>query len=143
MRHNIYRLLEHFSRRCVLHRDEVKNDLPALRKLVRKGLVQKVIRNGRVFYELTEKALPLLDHFRKMLLERLALRSFLEQRSSAFPLLREDIRYLDEKSPEAEEFLFLGDWQLTRPVVSAQLQLAKLRFYQERVAPRRRRGKAA
>jgi hypothetical protein len=42
-----------------------------------------------------------------------------------------DVRFLDEKNPAANKFLFLGDWQLKRPVVPSQLSLSKYRFYHE------------
>jgi hypothetical protein len=45
--------------------------------------------------------------------------------------LLEDLRFLDEKNPKAEEFRLLGDWHLMRPVVSSQLKLAQMRFYWE------------
>jgi len=133
----ISRLFARFSRYGVLRREEVKNDLAALQKLVRAGFVQKAMKSGRVFYELTEKSLPLLEQQRRVLMEELRLRSLLDPR---LVLLTEDIRFLDEQSAEADTFRLLGDWQLTRPVVAAELELAKLRFYRERVPRRTRRA---
>lgn len=133
----LLRLLTRFSRHGVLGREEVKNDLAAVRKLIRSGSARKVYRSGRVFYELTEKSLPLLDQRRRIILEEWRLRSLLDPRLVAPD---EDVRFLDEQSPEANEFLFLGDWQLKRSVVSAQIELAKLRYYRERVPPRTRKA---
>ena len=134
------RLLTKFARLGVLHREAVKNDLSALRRLVRAGFVQKVYKSGRVFYELTERALPLLESQRKKLLEEVAMRAHLDSRNKVYDALSKDVRFLDEKRPEAKAFLFLGDWQLHRPVVPSQLELAKLRFYQDHVPIRVRRA---
>ncbi len=105
------------------------------------GFVQKAYKSGRLFYELTDKALPLLERQRIKLLEDARMQSLIDERSTFFRALLEDVRFLDEKSPEAEDYIFLGDWQLTRPVVLSQLELAKLRFYRNRV-PRRTRKAA-
>ena len=134
------RLLAKFSRFGVLHREAVKNDLTVLRKLVRAGFVKKVYKSGRVFYELTEKALPLLEAQRKKILEELNMRSLLDSKNPLYAALARDVRFLNEKRPEAKAFLFLGDWQLNRPVVLSQLELAKLRFYQDRVPERNRKA---
>lgn len=143
MKYNMSGLFARFCRYGVLHRDDVKNDLPALKRLIREGLVNKVYRQGRVFYELTEKALPMVEIFRKIVLEEAHLRSLLDPRSPFYSALIEDLRFLDEHSPEAESFIFLGDWQIKSPVVPAQLELAKLRFYSHKVTKRRRLKKAA
>jgi hypothetical protein len=134
-------IVKRFSRHGVLHREAVKNDRVALGRLVRKGFVRKAYRSGRLFYELTEKALPLLEGQRMKLLEDARMHALIEGQSAFFRALLEDVRFLDEASPEAEAFVFLGDWQLNRPVVPAQLELARLRFYRDRV-PRRTRKAA-
>lgn len=141
MNSNKLRLFARFSQRGVLHREEVKNDPDALVRLSRAGFVQKVFRSGRVFYELTPASLLLLEQHRKKMLEEVKLRAMLEKNNPHLSSLLSDVRFLDEKNPVAREFLFLGDWQLTRPVVLSQLELAKLRFYQK--VPERRRKKAA
>lgn len=142
MRYAISKLFARFCRHGVLHRDEVKNDLPALKRLIRGGLVSKVYKQGRVFYELTEKALPMIETFRKIILEEAHLRSLLTK-SPLYSALIEDLRFFDESRPEADAFMFLGDWQIKNPVVPAQLELAKLRFYLNNVTTRRRLKKAA
>ncbi|MFA4972244.1 MAG: hypothetical protein WC683_06495 [bacterium] len=134
-------IIRRFARHGVLHREAVKNDLAALNQLIHQGFVRKAYKSGRLFYELTEKALPLLERQRIKLLEDARMHSLIDGQSAFFRALLEDVRFLDEASPEAEDFIFLGDWQLNRPVVSSQLELAKLRFYRDRV-PRRTRKAA-
>ena len=131
-------MIRRFARHGVLHREAVKNDRAALGRLMRLGFVRKAYRSGRLFYELTEKAIPLLERQRIKLLEDARIHSIIERRSTFFRALLEDVRFLDETRPEAEEFLFLGDWQLIRPVVSSQLSLAQLRFYRDHVPKRTR-----
>lgn len=138
---NESKLVAKLARYGVMHRGEVKNDAVPLMRLLRKGLVRKVYQQGRVFYELSDRTIPLLEHHRKKLLEEAALRALLEQHTDTYIWLLTDVRFFDETHPEAEEFLFLGDWQLTRPLVSGQLELAKLRYYQQ--VPQRRRRKRA
>lgn len=128
-----------FARFGVLHRENVKNDRAALDQLLRRGFVRKVYKSGRLFYELTQEALPLLESQRIKLLEDARMRSLVDGcKSAAFAIL-EDVRFLDEKSPEAQEFLFLSDWQLTRPVVPSQLLLSQLRFYRDHCTKRIRK----
>lgn len=126
------RLLLRFARFGVLHREEVKNNLSVVKQLVRAGVAQKVFRRGKVFYELTPKALPLLELQRRLLLDQAAALEHLPRRSSVSAALLHDVRFLDERHPDARHFLFLGDWQLTRPVVPPQLDLAKYRYYKAR-----------
>lgn len=132
-------LLAKFARHGVLHREAVKNEMAALKRLLRGGFVSKIYKQGRVFYELTEKTLPLLDHHRKKLLAEVEIRATLPKAPAFYSALLEDVRFVDEKSPEAKEFLLLGDWQLARPLVPAQLALAKHRFYGEKVPERKRK----
>lgn len=139
MNYNYSSLIRKFARHGVLHREMVKNDKAALLKLVGCGFVRKTYNAGRVFYEFTEKALPLLEHQRKTLLEEAQMGIVLEKKNSFYSALVHDIRFLDTKRPEAEEFLFLGDWHLTRSVVPAQLELAQLRFYHDQVPKRVKR----
>jgi hypothetical protein len=133
------KLLGRLSRFGVVHREAVKNDLSTLTRFICKGWVKKVYRQGRVFYELTDRALPLLEQERQCLYEEAKLCALLETEHSVYTPLVSDVRFLDDKKPEASRFLFLGDWQLVRPVVRPQLELAKLRFYNTQVPERRKR----
>ncbi len=117
----------------VVERDQVKNDLTALRSLVRRGYVQKVHKKGRVFYELTLKSLPWLDTLRKLLLQTAKLKMFFyPHRSHLYHALVEDVRFLDTTRKEVQKFQFLGDWHLNQKPVRAQLLLSQFRFYQKR-----------
>jgi hypothetical protein len=120
--------MSHFG---ALSRSAVKNDRADLRYLLKNGLVRKVVRKGRVFYELTEKALPLLDEYRQVLLHKASLLNRLTPHAKLYRALLGDLRFLDEKNPRAEEFRLLGDWHLMRPVVSSQLKLSQMRYYSE------------
>lgn len=128
MSYSLFNKMSHFG---VLSRSAVKNDRGGLRYLLKNGVTRKVVRKGRVFYELTEKALPLLDDYRQVLLHKAALLNRLTPQAKLYRALLEDLRFLDEKNPKAEEFRLLGDWHLIRPVVSSQLKLAQMRFYRE------------
>ncbi len=128
MMYNLFNKMSHFG---ALPRSAVRNDRADLRYLLKNGLARKVVRKGRVFYELTEKALPLLDNYRQVLLHKAALLNRLTPHAKLYRALLEDLRFLDEKNPKAEEFRLLGDWHLVRPVVSSQLKLAQMRFYRE------------
>lgn len=134
-------ILKRFARFGVMHREAVKNDPAALKHLLNQGFARKAYRSGRVFYELTEKALPLLECQRKKLLEDARMQALIDERSAVHCALLDDVRFLDEKDPEAQKFIFLGDWQLKKPVVPAQLLLAQLRFYCDHI-PRRTRKAA-
>jgi DNA-binding transcriptional regulator PaaX len=127
-----YRLIARFSRYGVLHREEVKNDLAAVTRLVQHGWLRKVRRDRKVFYELTDKSVPLLEARRKALREEIEILAALHKPPSIFHALLEDVRFLDDTHRSANHFRFLGDWQLGREVVPSQLQLAKLRYYEER-----------
>lgn len=94
--------------------------------------MQKVYRRGKVFYELTPQALPLLDCQRHVLLDQAKILAQVATRSPLHRALVEDVRFVDETHPDARRFLFLGDWQLQRSVLPAQLALAKHRYYQSR-----------
>lgn len=126
-----YKLLSKFLPYGTLHREQVKNELLMVRQLCRRGVLKKAYHRGKVFYELTPQAVPQLEHSRKILLEQAQLEASLS-RSSFFDALLNDLRFLNEKDPHARQFMFLGDWQLTKPVVPSQLELSKLRFYQSR-----------
>ncbi|MBI2335872.1 MAG: hypothetical protein HYU97_03825 [Deltaproteobacteria bacterium] len=102
-----------------------------LKLALQRKIVRKVYRRGRVFYELTEKSIPLLEVLRRQLLEEIKLRQLLYPQSRVYRALLEDLRFLDEKNPRAQEFLFLGDWQLRQPVVPSRLKLSQERFYQK------------
>lgn len=121
-----------FSRHGVLHRDETKNNLLLVARWMRQGFVKKVFRKGEVFYELTEKALPLLDEVRNLLRHQAHLCSKLSPRSQFYKALLGDIRFLDDSKIESSDFLFLGDWRLVPPPNRYQLELSQLRYYQAR-----------
>lgn len=122
-------LFSTLARSGVLHRSEVRSDPTGLEGLLRTKLVAKVPRRKKVFYELTEKALPLLELHRRALLTEVEKRAALSPRSRVYRALLSDLRFLDSRNERAREFLFLGDWQLTHPVVPSQIELAKLRYY--------------
>lgn len=126
-----YRLLSKFFHYGVLHREQVKNELPLVNKLCRFGVLAKTYHRGKVFYELTPHSIPLLEHSRKILLEQAQVEAA-SSRSSFFDALLGDLRFLNEKDPRAKQYMLLGDWQLTKPVVPSQLTLSKLRYYQDR-----------
>lgn len=124
-----YNLFEKLSRFGTLPRGAAKNDAPYLQYLLKNDFVQRVPKKGRVFYELTEKALPLLEEYRQILFHEASLQSRLTPHSKFYRALLGDLRFLDEKNSRAEDFRFLGDWHLTRPVVSSQLKLSQMRYY--------------
>jgi hypothetical protein len=111
----------------LLHRSQVRNYTSELESLLKRGLVKKMHVKGKVFYALTEQSLPLLDEYRHMLLHSAKLNSQLYPRSAFYKALLNDPRFLDESHPEAQEFLFLGDWQLHRRPTLTQLELQKQR----------------
>ena len=116
----------------VVPREQVKNNLKEATALVRHGLLKKVYRKKRVFYELTEDSRPLLNRFRLKLLEEARLRfSLCPRRKNFYRALLDDIRFLDTSKKEAKDFLFLGDWRLNMPPVSSQLKLSQFRLYQK------------
>lgn len=117
----------------VIHRDDVKNDMDVIKRLIYHGLLRKIHRGRKVFYELTELALPVLELWRRALLEEIKILALLHKPPSIFHALLDDTRFLDEGHNIAEQFKFLGDWQVQRPVVPAQLELAKLRYYQNEI----------
>lgn len=119
------------ARSGVVHRDEVKNSMGVIERLVYHGLVRKVCRGKKVFYELTVKALPILESRRKTLLEDIKILANIHKPPSIYHIILDDIRFLDEQHEAAEQFRFLGDWQIQRPVVPSQIELAKLRYYQK------------
>ncbi len=125
-------LLGKLSRFGVLPRSDVRNDLAALRGLMRQKLVRKVCQKGRVFYEVTENALPLLECYRKLLFHKAELLKQMTPNAKFYRALLENLRFLDERHPLAAAFQFLGDWELKRPVVPGQLKLSQNRFYHER-----------
>lgn len=141
MKASFENMFKRFSRFGVVHREAVKNDRAALKHLMSRGFARKVSRSGRVFYELTEKALPLLECQRRKLLEDARMHAMINKRSAVYRALLDDVRFLDETNPEAQKFIFLGDWQLKKPVVHAQLLLSQLRFYNDHI-PRRTRKAA-
>lgn len=125
---NLFYKMSHLG---ALPRSAVRNDQANLRYLLKNGLARQVVLKGRVFYELTEKALPLLEEYRQVLLHKASLLNRLTPHAKIYRALVNDLRFLDEKNPRAEEFRLLGDWHLTRPVVPSQLKLAQMRYYRQ------------
>ena len=126
-----YKLFRQLARYGVLHRDEVGGHEDALKRLQRTALVVRVPKRRRVYYELTEHGLETVELYRQQLVKELETRAALFPRSKCYRALLEDVRFLDETRPEAQEFMLLGDWQLSRPLVPAQLTLAKQRYYEQ------------
>lgn len=127
MKHNVFDKMRVFG---VVPRSMVKNQLTAVAALCRAGVARKAYKRGRVFYELTEKALPALNAARLKLRAEAELRRQLYPRRTAFySALLEDLRFFDTTKEEAAVFRFLGDWQLRHPPVKSQLQLAQWRYY--------------
>lgn len=119
-----------FVKTGVLPREQVKNQMVAVRALMRNKFVRKVHKKGYVFYELTEVTLPLLEHYRKQLFEGAQLQRALHpRRRSFYDALLTDLRFFDTTKPGAKQFQFLGDWRLNHPPLLAQLHLAQLRYY--------------
>ncbi len=125
------RIFDVLARNGVAHRDQVKNYQEAIERLVYHGFARKVCRNKKVFYELTCKALPMIESRRRRILEELSTLAMLHKPPSVFHALLDDARFLDESHEAAEKFKLLGDWQIQRNIVPSQLELAKLRFYQK------------
>ena len=123
-------LLDKMFQFGVLSRDSVRNNSLELTDLLRKKFVRKVFKKGRVFYELSEKALSLVEEHRHILLHRSKLLLQLQPHAKFYRALLGELRFLDEKHPQAGDYQLLGDWQLTRPAVPSQLELSKLRYYQ-------------
>ena len=132
MKYNVFNILQKIVQYGVVHRDEVKHDQKTLKRLLHLGFVTKVYKRGQVFYEFSQKALPLLESYRKELLEQVRMLSSLSPWSKVYSALLGDLRFLDPKNPEAKRFLFLSDWELKWPVVPSQLELSKYRYYEKR-----------
>lgn len=121
-------LLNIIARFGILHRDQVRNDIAAARFFLRRGFLKKAHVHGKVFYQLTPKALPLLEDHRLSLLFTARAGARLFPRARLYRALLGDLRFLPEDHPEAQRFLLLGDWQLTRPVTATRLELAQWRY---------------
>lgn len=127
-------LFSRFGAWGVLHRDQTKNERKALGRFLRKGYVTKVYRKKKVFYQLTEKALPLLEWYRQQLVCRARLEQAFKGRTSRlYSALLGDLRFMDESTKEAAFYRFLGDWQLLRPVNKYGLSLSQERFYEDQL----------
>lgn len=130
-----YSLFKKMSGFGVLPRDSTKNAVANLHYLLKNGFARRVSKKGRVYYELTRKALPLLEEYRQVLLHTAFLQNQLTPHAKFYRALLGDLRFLNENNPRAEEFRLLGDWHLTRPVVSSQLRLSQMRYYREQGLP--------
>lgn len=115
---NLLRKLTKFG---VAHRDEVKHFASLLQGLLKRKLLKKVYKKGKVYYEFTDQALPFLEDYRQGLFSRVKNLNEGFPRRKVYSALLGDLRFLDESDPVAEEFRFLGDWQLKEPVVPSQL----------------------
>lgn len=118
-----------FSKLGVLHRSETKNHREELQALLKQGVVQKRRLKRNVYYQLTQKSLPFLEHYRELLVSSVRLQSSLYPRSPFYRSLLNDLRFMPEKDERAEAYLFLGDWQLKRPPTPLQLELAQERYF--------------
>lgn len=123
------RLFGKLAKQGVLSSYEVRGYAEALKSLLAAKLVQPNRKRKKVFYELTDKALPQLENHRLELMAKLKKLSSFSPRSKVYQALLEDVRFLDESKPEAKDFMLLGRWNLTRPVVSSQLLLARYRYF--------------
>lgn len=128
--HNL-QLFEKFTREGVVHREGTKNNLAELKYLMDLGYVDKVRKKAAVFYQLTEKALPLLEAYRHVLLYRVQMLKQLHPRSQFYRALLEDLRFFPAQRRESRDFKFLGDWQLHRSPDKYQLALSQERFFEE------------
>ena len=118
------------ARHGVLHRGEFTNCRPSLQRLLKKRYVKKAHLHGKVYYQLTENALPLLDDYRNKQLYSVLIQTKLQPRARVYQAMLGDLRFLDEKNAEAQKYMFLGDWQLRRKVTAAQLELAQQRYFE-------------
>lgn len=124
------RLFEKMAKEGVVHREVTKNDLPSLHFLLKQGFATRLYKKGKVFYGLTEKSLHLLENHRQVLLSQALLLHQMHSKSQFYWALLEDLRFFDDKKSEAQDFKFLGDWQLHRPPDKYQLALAQERFFE-------------
>lgn len=127
-----FRLFAKLAKEGVVHREVTKNDLVALDYYLNQGYVEKVLKEREVYYQLTEKSLPLLEWYREVLLNHASFLRELHPRSRLYEALLTDLRFFDEKRAEARAFKFLGDWQLQSTPNKYQLALAQTRFFEER-----------
>lgn len=126
------RLLQKFAQYGVLSRSDTKNYSKQLTALRNAQLVTKVRKRGRVFYELTAQALSALEACRMQLRNEARLRQWLyPRRRHWYEALLTNPRFLNTRSDEAADFLFLGDWRLAEPTTESQLQLAQFRYYEQ------------
>lgn len=134
MSNELLNLFSRFGAWGVLHRDQTKNERKALQRFLKKGYVSKVYRKKKVFYQLTEKALPLLEWYRQQLVCRARLEEAFKGRTSLlYSALLGDLRFMNESSKEATSYRLLGDWQLLRPVNKYGLALSQERFYENQL----------
>lgn len=124
-------LLEKLFKFGVIPRAAARNYPSELKDLLHKKWVQKARKKGRVFYELTEKAVPLAEEYRLMLFHKTRIKAQVTPHSKFYRSLLGELRFLDDQHPLVLDYQLLGDWQLTRPLVPSQLALAKLRYYQQ------------
>ena len=90
-----YELFCRLAQHGVLHRDQVRGHEKALARLQRNGLVLRVPKHRRVYYELTQHALDKAEKYRQQLLKELETRAALSPHSRVYRALLEDLRFLD------------------------------------------------
>ena len=111
---------------------ELRNAFGDLKFLLRKGWVAKKRRGAKVYYELTEKSLPLLNLYRLLLLNQAKLETYWHSKNQQLRGLLGDLRFLNPASETAEKYQLLGDWQLRYEVLSNHLKLAHLQYYEKK-----------
>jgi len=128
------KLLEKLVKNGVATPTDLKNVRSELRKLVRRGWVDKKIRSGKVYYELTGRSVPFLNNYRRMLLHEVQMEAQMVPQNQQIKALLGDLRFLDPHSKTAKKYKFLGDWQLRHPVLPNHLKLAHLQYYEREEA---------
>ena len=110
---------------------DLRNFFAELLSLQRQGLVVKKRKGAKVYYELSDSALPLLNTYREMLLNEAKVEAYLRPKNQQLKALLEDLRFLNPRTETAEKYKFLGDWQLKYPVLPNHLKLAHLKYYEQ------------
>lgn len=130
MNKSIFNIIGKLCTYGVVERKSVRNEMDIIISMIRRGYVKKIYKRGFVFYELSEKALPLIDSYRLYLKVLAKFGMHFDPRNrTTYKALLEDVRFLKTETKLSRKFLFLGDWQLTRETVFAQLLLSKHRYY--------------
>ncbi len=123
-------LLRKLARYGVLHRNEVRGYEDALAALLKREFVRPTHRDRKRYYELTSKALPLLESMREQLVGELKTNRELHPKSRVYKALLDDVRFVDPNNPNAQKFLFLNSLNLMQEVVPSRLLLSRERYYE-------------